>query len=339
VTPAHIVVADVSKRFGPTSVLKGVSLDVAPGSIVALLGPSGCGKTTLLRVIAGLERPESGSVRVGDEILTGDGTFVPPERRRIGMVFQDWALFPHMSVADNVRYGLGRDAPVGRVDDALTMVGLSGLGDRQPGTLSGGQQQRVALARAIAPQPRCLLLDEPFSNLDTALRVQVRTEVHQLLAELDITCIFVTHDQAEAFVLGEQVAVMDKGVIVQHGTPSDLYERPVTPWVAGFVGEANLLAGTVDGGTAATSVGPVPLSSPVEGSVSVLARPEALRLADGDTATVELVEYYGHDTLYVVRLDGADTVRVRSGAGPRWRRGDRVTVTHGGAPANAWPAS
>jgi iron(III) transport system ATP-binding protein len=337
VTDAPIVVADISKRFGSTPVLQGVSLHVEPGTIVALLGPSGCGKTTLLRVIAGLEQPESGSVRVGDEVLTGDGTFVPPERRRIGMVFQDWALFPHMTVADNVRYGLGRDAPEARVDDALAMVGLSGLGDRQPGTLSGGQQQRVALARAIAPQPRCLLLDEPFSNLDTALRVQVRTEVHQLLAELGITTVFVTHDQAEAFVLGEKVAVMDKGVIVQHGSPADLYEHPVSPWVAGFVGEANLLAGTVDGGTAKTSIGPVPVSSAVDGAVSVLARPEALRLADGDSATVELVEYYGHDTLYVVRLDGADTVRVRSGLGPRWRRGDRVAVTHDGAPASAWP--
>ena len=338
-TNAPIVVDGISKRFGPTPVLQGVSLDVDPGTIVALLGPSGCGKTTLLRVIAGLEQPERGSVRVGDEVLTGDGTFVPPERRRIGMVFQDWALFPHMSVAENVRYGLARDAPAARVDGALAMVGLSGLGDRQPGTLSGGQQQRVALARAIAPQPRCLLLDEPFSNLDTALRVQVRTEVHQLLADLGITTVFVTHDQAEAFVLGEKVAVMDKGVIVQHGSPTDLYEHPVSPWVAGFVGEANLLAGTVDGGTATTPVGPVPVVSSVGGGpVSVLARPEALRLTDGDSATVELVEYYGHDTLYVVRLDGADTVRVRSGLGPRWRRGDRVTVTHDGAPANAWPA-
>ncbi|MEZ5136817.1 MAG: ABC transporter ATP-binding protein [Acidimicrobiales bacterium] len=193
--------------------LDDVSLRVPAGAMVALLGPSGCGKTTLLRAIAGLVAVDAGQVRVGDRVLTGDGVSVPPERRQVGMVFQDWALFPHLSVARNVAYGLGGDQRADtdrRVDDALAMVGLAGLGDRLPGTLSGGQQQRVALARALAPEPAVLLLDEPFSNLDAALRAQVRTEVHALLVRLGITTIVVTHDQEEAFVLGDEVAVLGR---------------------------------------------------------------------------------------------------------------------------------
>jgi iron(III) transport system ATP-binding protein len=191
--------AGIDKRFGEVDVLHDVDLAVEPGEIVALLGPSGCGKTTLLRIIAGLERPDAGTVTIGDRVVTGtrSGAWVPPERRRVGMVFQDWALFPHMTVERNVGYGIPkRDADrARRVDEALALVGLTGLGDRLPGTLSGGQQQRVALARALAPRPSVLLLDEPFSNLDTALRVQVRAEVHALLADLGVTSVFVTHDQ------------------------------------------------------------------------------------------------------------------------------------------------
>ena len=239
---------------------------MAPGAIVALLGPSGCGKTTLLRTIAGLERLDGGEVRIGDAVVSGPGAHVPPERRRVGMVFQDWALFPHLTVAQNVGYGLPRvDRRGPRVEAALAMVGLAGLGDRSPGTLSGGQQQRVALARALAPEPGVLLLDEPFSNLDSALRVQVRTEVHQLLADLGVTTVFVTHDQEEAFVLGDEVAVMHEGAIVQQAEPATLYARPATPWVATFVGDANLVEATADGHTAATPVGPIALDAPGRG--------------------------------------------------------------------------
>jgi iron(III) transport system ATP-binding protein len=335
--PAAVGIAGLSKSFGPHLVLDAVDLEVAPGEVVALLGPSGCGKTTLLRSVAGLERPDAGSVRVHGELLSGGTTWVPPERRQIGMVFQDWALFPHMTVAANVAYGLPRRAGGDRVARALAMVGLDGMGDRLPGTLSGGQQQRVALARALAPEPGVLLLDEPFSNLDTALRVQVRAEVRRLLTSLGVSAVFVTHDQTEAFVLGDRVAVMHGGRIAQIGSPADLYERPVTPWVAGFVGEANLLAGEASGPSASTPCGPVALRAPASGAVSVLARPEDLRLATGTGGRVAVVEYHGHDTVYLVDLDGGVAVRVREAAAPRWSAGDIVAVTHAGAPALAWP--
>jgi iron(III) transport system ATP-binding protein len=271
---------------------------------------------------------------------------VAPEQRRVGMVFQDWALFPHLSVAANVGYGLPRAERRGpRVEEALRMVGLGGLGDRAPGTLSGGQQQRVALARAIAPHPTVLLLDEPFSNLDTALRIDVRAEVHQLLVELGITTVFVTHDQEEAFVLGDEVAVMDAGEIVQQAPPAVLYDRPATPWVAHFVGDANLVAGRVEpgAGVAETGLGALAVRDAVSGRVQVLLRPEELRLdvaaGDGAAATVELVEYYGHDCVTFARLDGGEVVRVRSGSAPRFARGDRVAVRYAGPPALAYPAA
>ena len=355
--PVAIDVRAVSKRFGDLEVLRDVDLRVEPGRIVALLGSSGCGKTTLLRTIAGLERPDAGEVRVGDRLLSAAArdVHVPPEKRRVGMVFQDWALFPHLTVAQNVGYGLPRSERRGpRVAAALHMVGLDGLGDRQPATLSGGQQQRVALARALAPQPGVLLLDEPFSNLDSTLRVQVRTEVHQLLADLGVTTVFVTHDQEEAFVLGDEVAVMQAGRIVQQARPAELYARPATPWVATFVGDANLVAGDGRGDHAVTAVGDVALDvsrtgGSALGPVEVVLRAEQLRLdplgaanADGGRgvpATVQLVEYYGHDTVYLVRPEGSATVRVRAGSVPRFGRGDRVAIRYVGPPAVAFSAT
>jgi len=339
--PANISVSGVSKSFDGVPVLQGIDLSVAPGSVAVLLGPSGCGKTTLLRIIAGLERPDGGSVCVGDVTLTDGSTAVPPERRRVGMVFQDWALFPHLTVGKNVAYGLGKSADrADRVGDALDMVGLSGLADRMPSNLSGGQQQRVALARALAPAPRVLLLDEPFSNLDTALRVQVRAEVHELLADLGITTVLVTHDQEEAFVLGDQVAVMSGGEIVQHDTPSGLYQRPANTWVAGFVGEANLVRGEAAGDEATTLLGPVPLLEPATGAVDVLMRPEDLEVIDAtvddQAAEVDLVEFYGHDTVYVVRLADGSSVRVREGAAPIWSRGASVSLRYAGGPTCAY---
>jgi len=340
--PTAISVRGLRAGYGGPEVLRGVDLDVAPGTVVALLGPSGCGKTTLLRAIAGLERPLAGEIRIGDRLVSGPGTHVAPEDRRIGMVFQDWALFPHLSVAANVGYGLPRAERKGpRVAQALAMVGLEGLGDRAPGTLSGGQQQRVALARAVAPHPSALLLDEPFSNLDTALRVEVRAEVHQLLVDLGITTVFVTHDQEEAFVLGDHVAVMHEGAIIQQAAPAELYDRPATPWVAHFVGDANLVEGDADGAAATTGVGAIPLREPVSGPVQVLLRPEELQLEpvparDGAAATVDLVEYYGHDCVTFARLPSGEVLRSRSGSGPRFSRGDAVSIRYVGRPAVAY---
>ena len=332
-----IEVAGLAKRFGSQQVLRGVDLRVEQRSVVALLGPSGCGKTTLLRSIAGLERPDAGSIVVSGDVVFGPGVDMAPEQRNIGMVFQDYALFPHLDVAGNVGYGLSRKQRAGlRVEQALELVGLGGLGARQPGALSGGQQQRVALARAIAPEPSVLLLDEPFSNLDTALRVQVRSEIHQLLVELGITTIFVTHDQEEAFVLGDSVAVMFDGRIVQQATPAELYSRPATPWVAEFVGDANLVRATALGASAQSVVGTVPLAEARNGPAIVLLRPEELRLAAGGDAVVELIEFYGHDTVYLVRTPHGPQLRIRAGSSPQHSRGDAVTVTYVGPRAVAY---
>jgi iron(III) transport system ATP-binding protein len=336
-----VVIRGVTKSFGAAAVLRDVSVQVAEGRMLALLGPSGCGKTTLLRIVAGLEIPDRGEVLVGGKVLTGGGHWVPPERRRVGMVFQDWALFPHLDVGANVAYGLPRlrrDERARRVNESLDMVGLSGLDRRAPGTLSGGQQQRVALARAIAPRPDVLLLDEPFSNLDTALRVQVRTEVHQLLVELGITTMFVTHDQEEAFVLGDEVAVMHEGRVVQQDTPAELYRAPADRFVASFVGDANLIAGQAEGTLAHTAMGLVPLAVPSHGPVEVLVRPEECKLRPGAEAHIELIEFYGHDTVYVLALADGGSMRVRQGAAPTFERGDQVSIEYVGDPTPAYAA-
>lgn len=327
------------KSFGSVDVLREVSLDVAAGEVVALLGPSGCGKTTLLRSIAGLERLDAGEIRIDGTVVSAPGLHVKPEERRIGMVFQDWALFPHLTVGENVSYGLSRDERrSGRADEALALVGLGDMGARLPGTLSGGQQQRVALARAMAPRPRAILLDEPFSNLDTVLRVHVRSEVHRLLVELGVTTVFVTHDQEEAFVLGDRVAVMHHGVIEQQAAPAAIYDTPASRWVADFVGEANLLPGEGRGDTASTPIGRVALRGQHQGPVDVLVRPEHLVVVPGDTATVELVEYYGHDHVVIVSLDDGRSVRCRAPGAPMFGRGERVAIRPVGLPSIAFAA-
>jgi iron(III) transport system ATP-binding protein len=338
VTGERVEVADIVKSFDGDRVLDGVSLGVDPGSTLALLGPSGCGKTTLLRIVAGLEIPDSGTVEVGERLLSGPGTLVPPEQRRVGMVFQDWALFPHLNVARNVGFGLPRSErrASARIDEALDLVGMAGFADRMPDTLSGGQQQRVALARAVAPRPRVLLLDEPFSNLDATMRARVRTEIHALLQHLGVTAVFVTHDQDEAFVLGDRVAVVASGRVVQHAAPQEIYERPASPWVAGFVGDADFVPGDASGAVAATALGPIPLAVPMQGSVDVLLRPEQLGLdaegGQGLSVAVELVEYVGRDTTYHVASDDGTSLRVRARGVPAWSRGDRAVVTHRGGP-------
>ena len=349
VSPRGIDVRSVEVALGGQPVLRGVDLAAGPGTQLALLGPSGCGKTTLLRVLAGLQPVDAGEVRFGDELVAGPAIHVAPERRRVGLVFQDWALFPHLTVAANVAYGLPRDERGGRfatpgrrarsaarVLPLLEMVGIAELADRLPGSLSGGQQQRVALARALAPRPSVLLLDEPFSSLDTGLRGSVRSEVAALLRELGVTAVFVTHDQDEAFVLGDEVAVMRDGVVVQQASPAEIYERPADPWLARFVGDADLLIGEASGTEAITALGTIPLDRPLTGAVEVLVRPEHVVVAAGDTATVEAVEYHGHDAVSVLRTDAGPVVRSRVTGAPRYRRGDRVEVHHSGTPTVAF---
>lgn len=330
------------------------TLDIPAGSILALLGPSGCGKTSLLRAIAGLERPTAGSITIGERLVSDDNTWVHPERRNVGMVFQEGALFPHLTVAANVAFGLrgsslkmSRRQRSTRVAEMLELVDLADFGDRYPGTLSGGQQQRVALARSLAPQPSVLLLDEPFSALDAALRVQVRAEVARIVRDISVTTIFVTHDQDEAFVLGDRVAVLRDGYIEQVGTPEELYRHPSTRWVAGFVGEANLVRGQLDTSSgdaclADTLLGPVPIATPLavgpNQGVEVLVRPEQVELVSGDCAVVTNVEYYGHDVRYELQLNDGSVLAARAKSGELHERGARVCVRFDGTPTEAWPA-
>lgn len=333
-----LVVRGISKSFDSTAVLRGVDLDVPAGTVVALLGPSGCGKTTLLRAIAGLEHPDSGEVRLGGRTMSDPKTWRPPESRRIGMVFQDWALFPHLSVARNVGFGLTRaERRSGRVLEALELVGLTRFADRMPATLSGGQQQRVALARALANRPAAVLLDEPFSNLDATLRTQIRIDVQRLLRDLGVTALFVTHDQEEAFVMGEIVAVMFDGVVVQQARPSQLYDAPATRSVAEFIGDANFLPGVAAGSIAETSIGKIELRSDSSGAVEVLARPEYVHVEPGDSATIEDIEFYGHDAVYIVRPDEGRSIRARVLRTPEFGPGDRVDLSYNGTATVAFP--
>jgi iron(III) transport system ATP-binding protein len=334
--PSSITVSGLHHSYGSGDVLVDVDLEIKAGTTMALLGPSGCGKTTLLRAIAGLERPRAGSIAIDERCVAGPSTWVPPEKRRVGLVFQDWALFPHLDVAGNVGYGLPRSERRHGVSGPLAMVGLAGYEHRMPSTLSGGQQQRVALARALAPRPRIILLDEPFSNLDASRRVEVRADIRSLLGEIGTTAVFVTHDQDEAFVLGDQVTLMRDGQVVQVGTPQTLYERPVDRWAAEFVGEAVSLRGVATGSTADTDLGPIPLDQPRHGPTEVVVRPEHLRIVSGEAATVEAVEYYGHDVMVLLRLDG-QPIRVRTTPPSDPAIGDRVGVAYAGRSAVAFP--
>ncbi len=314
-----VEVTGARKSFGPVTALDGADLWVEAGTLTAVLGPSGCGKTTLLRAVAGFERLDAGSVSVGGRVVARPGVHVPPERRRVGIVPQEQALFPHLSVAANVGFGLPRGperAP--RVDAMLELAGLAGLGQRMPHELSGGQQQRVALARALAPAPSVVLLDEPFANLDAALRVTLRTEVRRILRASGATAMFVTHDQEEALSTADTVAVMRAGRVVQAGIPDEIYRNPADLWVAGFVGDANVVDGELVGdGKVSCVLGVLECRAPadpdgVAGSrVRVVVRPEQLRLTPSPVAGAILHDrqYFGHDALARVTLpDGTDLV-------------------------------
>ncbi|MDZ4670711.1 MAG: ABC transporter ATP-binding protein [Phototrophicales bacterium] len=296
------------KRYGTLTAVDDVTFDLASGDILALLGASGCGKTTTLRLIAGLETPDDGDIWLADRHVSGKGDWVQPEDRRVGMVFQDYALFPHLSVSANIAFGLKhyRGEKTARVTEMLRVVGLDGLQKRMPHQLSGGQQQRVALARALAPQPNILLLDEPFSNLDAALRAQVRGEIRAILREAKVTSIFVTHDQEEALSLADKVAVMRDGHVSQFGTPHQIYTQPVSREVAQFVGEANFIPAQADGMTAKCVLGDVTLVESAHGAVAILVRPEAFYISsDGVSARVLWSEFYGHDQrVGVILTDG-----------------------------------
>ncbi|HMK97683.1 MAG TPA: ABC transporter ATP-binding protein [Acidimicrobiales bacterium] len=345
-----VVVRDLHKSFGDHRVLAGVELDVADGSLTAVLGPSGSGKTTLLRVLAGFERADRGCVEIGGQIVEDGRVHVPPEARRIGYVPQEGALFPHLDAAGNVGFGLPRRERKGkRVEDLLELVGLEGEGRRYPHQLSGGQQQRVALARALATRPSLVLLDEPFSSLDAALRAEMRGDIARVLAEARTTAVLVTHDQDEALSLADRVAVLREGRVAQSAGPEELYSRPVDPAVATFVGDANIFEATVRSGQAQTPLGPLDLGRESslfgEGDpVLVLVRPEQVVLANANGSQapylrgrVSNCQFFGHDMLVTVLVDkGASRVQARLTGGAPWRVGHLVSIKVAG-PVRAWP--
>jgi iron(III) transport system ATP-binding protein len=326
----------IDKRFADCHAVRSVNLSVAAGQTVVLIGPSGCGKSTLLRLIAGLEQPDgdAGRIEIGGRAVAGkDGVIVPPEARRVGLVFQDFALFPHMNVADNVAFGLPRGADrAERITDALNFVRLGDLARRFPHELSGGQQQRVALARALAPRPAIVLFDEPFSNLDHTLRGELREETRELLKARGMAALFVTHDREEALSLADALAVMDNGVIIQTGTPREVYVRPATAMAGRLLGEINVLPAqiTADGHSVDTALGRLRLDAPAVGATQVLLRPEAidvnLEVSEGN-ATVEQTRYYGHDQLLTMRLSTGEPLLVRLPGEQPVLRGQRARLS------------
>lgn len=310
-----LVLESVTKRFSDVLALDGVSLRVRRGELLAVVGPSGCGKSTLLRSVAGLTTIDSGRITAGGRVVVGPGTWVPPERRAVGVVFQDMALFPHLSVADNVAFGLPRRlrSRRQRVQEVLDLVGMAGFAGRFPHELSGGEQQRVALARALAPQPAVVLLDEPFSHLDRNLRAHVREHTVAVLRAAGATCVFVTHDQEEAMAVGDRVAVAQAGHLEQVDAPENVFHTPASRFVATFVGEADFVPGMADGSHAVTALGSLDLASPAHGPVEVMLRPHEVTIsvdANGTSnAVVRRTEFRGATVLHDLVLDDGATLR------------------------------
>jgi iron(III) transport system ATP-binding protein len=342
-----VTITGLTKRYGHVGAVADLDLTVRPGELVALLGPSGCGKTTTLRLVAGFLAPDSGEIRVGDRVLSSPTVVIPPERRRMAMIFQSYALWPHMTVAQNVAYGLRfagvpRPERERRVEAMLQVVQLGGYGARYPGELSGGQQQRVAVARALVVEPEILLLDEPLSNLDASLREEMRFEIRRLHEQFGITTLYVTHDQAEAMVISDRVAVLREGRVVQAGAPRELFEQPRTRFVAEFIGKTNLIDAVADG-PASVARGGLRLRVAADGLTErapavVSIRPHQIVLGPAGAGapagpnvlagSVIRASYLGDTVDYQVRLEGSDVVlRVTGPAPARVRAGELVAVT------------
>ena len=329
--------AGVDKHYGRVHAVRSLDLVVRPGEVLTVVGPSGCGKSTLLRLVAGLEHPDRGRVLVGGEVVAEGASWRPPEQRRVGMVFQDHALFPHLDVRRNVAFGLDglpRAERAGRVAEVLEVVGLGHLAARHPHELSGGEQQRVALARALAPRPAVVLLDEPFSSLDENLRARLRADTLAALRSTGSAAVVVTHDQTEALVLGDRLAVMREGVVEQVGPPPEVYEAPATRFVARFMGDADFLPVEVRSGVAHSEIGPVPARElPRDGDgaagLEVVLRPHevALRPEPSATASVTRVEYHGPYVVHEVLLASGRRVRSWQHHGVRHAVGTPVEVS------------
>lgn len=321
-------VSQISKKFGSVQAVSNISFDVQKGEIVSLIGPSGCGKSTILRIIAGFETLDSGNIFLNGKSLSQ----TLPEKRDIGMVFQDYALFPHLTVLENIKFAM-RKIPVRerkeRAKHYLTMVGLTGFEERYPSQLSGGQQQRVALARSFSAQPGLILLDEPFSNLDAALRRQTRREIRSLLKATGISIIFVTHDQEEALSFSDRICVLQNGKLEQAGTPTNVYDCPVNSFVADFLGRTNIVSAFVRGGQATSPIGTHSVDHKEEGSVLLSIRPEHLKLEplchDFCSAKVIDKEFRGNSTTYWVQ-SGQDILQVDMEGSCPFSKGDKVSL-------------
>ena len=343
-----VTIKGLSMRYGDVAAVRGLDLQVKPGELVALLGPSGCGKTTTLRLVAGFLKPEAGEIWVGDRCLSSAASVIPPERRRMAMIFQSYALWPHMTVAQNVAYGLrfngvARAERDRRMRDMLRVVQLEGYGSRYPGELSGGQQQRVAVARALVVEPEILLLDEPLSNLDANLREEMRFEIRRLHETFGITTLYVTHDQAEAMVISDRVAVLQSGRVVQIGSAEELFDHPRTRFVAEFIGKTNLIDGTAEGPSTVArgslrlqvAAGDLEPGAPVAISI----RPHQIEMAPAEpaapaalhanalTGTVRRASYLGDAVDYQVELEESGVIlRVAGPTPPRAHVGERVSL-------------
>jgi len=330
-TATSLRLTGVARRFGAVTALDHVDLAVAPGEVVAILGPSGCGKTTLLNLVAGHLRPDAGTIEVGGRTVAGDGAWVVPQDRRVAMVFQDFALFPHLTVAENVAFALPKAARRGgeaRARELLALLDVGDLAERRPTEISGGQQQRVALARALAQEPQLVLLDEPFSSLDQATRDDVRGELIGRLRETGLACVVVTHDQEEALSISDRVAVMHAGRILQIDQPEVLYRKPFCSEVADFLGRANVLDGEGRGEVVETPLGTYALLGAAHGPVRVFVRPELVGVRpdpDGE-AVVEAKAFRGHDVMYTLRLSDGTVAWAHRPSVDMAEVGDRVAI-------------
>jgi len=323
---------NLTKTFGETTAVEDVSFDLEKGDILALVGPSGCGKTTLLRLIGGFEVHDRGKVYVGGKTVLSERKFIPPERRDVGIVFQNYALFPHLTVSENIAYGLSFEGTQRekRVGEMLTLIGLEDYGSKMPHELSGGEQQRVALARALAPDPEILLLDEPFSNLDADLRTRIRSEVREILKRTEASVIFVTHDQDEALYMGDRVGVMNEGKLVQIDSPEYLFHYPNNPFVGEFIGTADFIKGKINGEESVeTEMGDLRYHGTFSPgtSVDVMIRPDFIDIEPVNEGVGEIIDriFRGMHYLYKIRLPSGLTVRALKHHTENYKLGTNVT--------------
>jgi iron(III) transport system ATP-binding protein len=323
---------NLGKTFGGVQAVEAFNITLDEGHTLSLLGQSGCGKTTALRLIAGFEIADKGTIHLQDGIVSGPGIFVPPQNRSIGMVFQDYALFPHLSVYKNVEFGLGSDDDKNSiVPEVIELVGLSGLESRFPHELSGGEQQRVALARALAPKPSLLLLDEPFSNLDATLRKKIRLEIHELLHLNNVTTLFVTHDQEEALLMGDQVTLMKNGKIEQTDTPEEIFNAPNSKYTAEFFGTTDFLSITFSESSNHTELGFIPnLTKPSDSTgLEIMLRPDNISISASPDGIGTIINQFfqGDYWLFQIRLASGTVLHSRSNQPTNYGLGSRVTVT------------